>query len=253
MMNAPNMRALETSASAKAALLEEELSQGSRPPEEIERIFFHLSRYTRAAAIARLLAYADGATFRERLARSGEARRRLLQWATGARRPFNRFTATGHYGPLCDALASGADELARDIVHLSTDTLVKGHEFEEDFLYARLLGLMATGDDTAPGRVEPLLESLERIMDGQDFPRLAMCRALLAREQESFDAALQALLEERDRHFRAQASSFTPRDEEADTEPFIFVEGLSLLRLAEHRGLSVQSDYLFLPGLARPR
>jgi hypothetical protein len=250
-MNAPNMRGLEASASAKAALLEEELEPGQRPPEEVERILFHLSRYLRAAAIARLLAYADGATFRARLVRSGEARRRLLQWATGARRPFNRFTAAGHYGPLCDALAAGADELAHDIVRLSADTPVKGHEFEEDFLYARLLGLMATEDDAVPGRVEPLLDALERVMDGQDFPRLAMCRALLAREQEGFDAALQALLEERARHFRSQAKSFTPRDEEAETEPFIFVEGLALLRLAERRGLSVRSEYLFLPSLAR--
>lgn len=250
-MTAPNMRAVEASASAKAALLEEELEQGQRPPEEVERILFHLSRYTRAAAIARLLAYADGATFRERLVRSGEARRRLLQWAAGARRPFNRFTATGHYGPLCDALAAGADTLAHDIARLSADTPVKGYEFEEDFLYARLLGLMATGDDSVPGRAEPLLDALERVMDGQDFPRLAMCRALLAREQEGFDATLQALLDERDRHFHAQAKSFTPKDEEAETEPFIFLEGLALLRLAERRGLTVQTDYLFLPSLAR--
>lgn len=252
-MSAPSMPAVDTSASAKAALLEEELDKGQRPPEEVERILFHLSRYARAAAIARLLAYADGATFRERLARSGQARRRLLQWAAGARRPFNRFTATGNYGPLCDALASGDDALAQDIARLSADTPVKGHEFEEDFLYARLLGLLATGDDALPGRAQPLLEALERLMDGQDFPRLAMCRALLAREQEGFDGALQALLEERDWQFQEKARSFKPRDEETETEPFIFVEGLALLRLAERRGLAVQADYLFLPGLARVR
>lgn len=250
-MNAPNMRDVEASASAKAALLEEALEQGHRPPEELERILFHLSRYTRAAAIARLLAYADGATFRARLVRSGQARLRLLQWATGTHRPFNRFTATGHYGPLCDALAAGEDALARDIARVSADTPVRGYEFEEDFLYARLLGLMATGDDAVSGRAEPLLEALERGVDGQDCPRLAMCRALLAREQEGFDGALQALLEERDRHFHAQAKSFTPRDEEAETEPFIFVEGLALLHLAERHGLSVRADHLFLPGLAR--
>jgi hypothetical protein len=250
-MSAPGIRDVETSASAKAAMLEEELAQGQRPPEEVERILFHLSRYARAAAIARLLAYADGATFRERLARSGQARLRLLQWAVGARRPFNRFTATGHYGPLCDALASGDDALARDIARLSADTLVKGYEFEEDFLYARLLGLLATGDDALPSRAQPLLEALERLVEDSDFPRLAMCRALLAREQEGFDSALQALLEERDGQFQAKARAFTSRDEEADTEPFIFVEGLALLRLAERRGLAVQTDYLFLPSLAR--
>ncbi|ABF89296.1 hypothetical protein MXAN_0426 [Myxococcus xanthus DK 1622] len=106
-MNTPNMRAVEAAASAKAALLEEELEQGQRPPDEVERILFHLSRHTRAAAIAQLLAYADGATFRDRLVRSGQPHRRRLQWATGELRPFNRFTATGHYGPLCDSLAPG--------------------------------------------------------------------------------------------------------------------------------------------------
>jgi hypothetical protein len=182
--------------------------------------------------------------------RSGEARRRLLQGAREAHRPFNRFTAASHHGPLCDALAAGAHSLAHDIALLSADVLVKGHEYEEDFFYARLLSLMASGADSLPAQAEPLLEALERASEGQPLLRLAMCRALIYREQARFDDALHALLEERDHHFHAKARSFTARDEETETAPHIFVEGLALLRLARHRGITVQSDYLFLPSLA---
>ena len=114
-MNTPDMRAVAASATASAAFLERALAKGGHLPEETERILFHLSRYHRAAGIARLLTEAGGTAFRGCLQRSGEARRQLLQWATGARRPFNRFTATGHHGPLCDALVAGADDQRRGL------------------------------------------------------------------------------------------------------------------------------------------
>ncbi|WP_256445433.1 hypothetical protein [Pyxidicoccus parkwayensis] len=40
-MNVPNMRAIEVSASSKAAELARELEVGHRPLEEAERILFH--------------------------------------------------------------------------------------------------------------------------------------------------------------------------------------------------------------------
>jgi hypothetical protein len=250
-MNAPDMRAVAASATASAALLERGLEKSGHPPEETERLLFHLSRYHRAAGIARLLTEADGVAFRLSLQRSGEARRRLLQWATGVRWPFNRFTATGHCGPLCDALSAGADALARDIARLSSDTPVKEYEHEEDFLYGRLLGLLALDADTAPGRVEPVLDALERALEGQEAPRLAMARALVIREQDAFNAALDALLTEHESRHDARARAMSLEDECALTERYVSVEGLALLRLAERRGLAVQADYLFLPSLAR--
>jgi hypothetical protein len=250
-MNTPDMRAVAASAMASAAMLERALEKGGHPPEETERLLFHLSRHLRAAGTARLLTEADGATFRQCLQRSGEARRRLLQWATGARRPFNRFTATSHLGPLCDALTAGADALARDIARLSTDTPVKGYEDEEDFLYARLLGLLTLDADKVPGKAEPLLDGLERALEGQEGPRLAMGRALVARRQDAFDAALEALLTEHESRYEARARAMSVEDECSLAERYVSVEGLALLRLAERRGLAVQPDYIFLPSLAR--
>lgn len=252
-MNAPDMHAVAASATASAALLEGALEEGPRPPEETERILFHLSRYHRAAGIARLLTEANGPAFRASLTRSGEARRQLLEWATGAHRPFNRFTATGNHGPLCDALAAGADSLARDIARLSSDMLVKGYEYEEDFLYARLLGLLALDEDALPGRAGPLLDALERTLDGRDGPRLAMCQALLEPRQEDFDRALEALLSEHEFRQDARARTLNAMDEHSETERYVFVEGLALLRLARRRGLTVQPEHPFLPGLARAR
>ncbi|QSQ22278.1 immunity 49 family protein [Pyxidicoccus parkwayensis] len=250
-MSVPNMRAIELSASSKAGELARELEVGHRPPEEVERILFHLSRYARAAGIAHLLAYADGATFRQHLLRSGEARRQLLQLARQQGRPVNRFTATGNYGPLCDALAAGADETARDIARLSFTEHVRRDEYEDDFHYARFLGWLVAGDEAQRAEAEGFLDAFERVLQGESSPRLDLCRALMAHEQEGLDSALKALLEERERHFHAKAKSWSVKDEHYETERFVFVEGLALLRLAERRGLSVQAEYLFMPGLAR--
>lgn len=250
-MSTPDMRAVAVSATASATLLEEALALGGHPPEERERLLFHLSRYHRAAGIARLLTEADGAAFRQCLVRSAEARLQLLQWATGARRPFNRFTATSQHGPLCDALAAGADALARDIARLASDTPVKGYEDEEDFLHGRLLGLLALDEDVVAGKVEPLLDALERVLGGNVTPRLAMGRALMTRRQEDFDAALDALLAEHASTHDARARAMSVEDESSLTERHVSVEGLALLRLAHGRGLTVQAEYIFLPGLAR--
>lgn len=250
-MNAPSMLSVEISASSKADELARELEVGRRPPEEVERILFHLSRYARATGIACMLASANGASFRRHLTRSGEARRQLLQLAHQQGRPVNRFTATGNYGPLCDALAAGADELARDISRLSFAEHVRRDEYEDDFQYARFLGWLVAGDEARRAEAEDSLAALERVVEGEPSPRLDLCRALLAHEQEGFDNALQALLEERERYFHAKAKSWSVKDEHYETERSVFVEGLALLRLAARRGLSVQAEYRFMPGLAR--
>jgi hypothetical protein len=111
--------------------------------------------------------------------------------------------------------------------------------------------LLALDTDAVPGRAGPLLDALERWPGEQDSPQLAICRALVARQQEDFNTALQALLTEHERRQDAKARAMGGKDEHSETERYVFVEGLALLRLAQRRGLTVQPDSPFLPSLAR--
>lgn len=78
-----------------------------------------------------------------------------------------------------------------------------------------------------------------------------MCRALVTRQQDDFNAALEALLTEHESRHEARARAMSAQDECSLTDCCVSVDGLALLRLAERRALAVQPDYIFLPSLAR--
>ena len=61
------------------------------------------------------------------------------------------------------------------------------------------------------------------------------------------------LIDERAAWFRARVGRLAPEDPSFETDRFVFIEGLALVRLAELRGLRVEEEYLFLPSLARAR
>jgi hypothetical protein len=227
------------------------LEQGQRSDEDRERILFHMSRQSRIAAIAALLLRADATSFHERLQRSGGYRLQLLRERRARKRPFNNFSCTGQIAPLCDAIASGAGALAREIAALSSPVWVQRKEYEDDFHYGRLLGWFASEGEPSHAPAEPLLEELVRSTGDDTAPRVRACSALLTREPSALREALLALVEEHGARFQARAGAPGSRgDAGFETERSIFVEGLALLRLAKERGLTMEEEeYAFLPGL----
>jgi hypothetical protein len=78
-----------------------------------------------------------------------------------------------------------------------------------------------------------------------------MCRASVTRQQDDFNAALEALLPEHASSHDARAQAMSAEDGCSVTERYVSVESRALLSLAERIRLAVQFDSAFLPSLAR--
>lgn len=252
-MDRPSLKDIVESSVINIKLLSDEVALGTRPASQMERVLFYLCQWYRIGANGRLLCYADVKAFHEHLARSGEARRRMLRLRASQGLPFGRFSGTAQYGAVCDALAAGADEVACEIAQLSCKSLLGGEELEEDFYYGRFIHWLAEGPGAPEREAARILEEFGRVVGGDVPAQLSICEALLARDQRGFDVSLHTLIEERAAYFRAKARALSAKDEAYETNRFVFVEGLALVRMAERRGLSAAPEYKFIPGLVRMR
>ncbi|GAB5537522.1 MAG: hypothetical protein Rubg2KO_37710 [Rubricoccaceae bacterium] len=146
--------------------------------------------------------------------------------------------------PFHDAVAVGQIELAAEIGRLSPAEWYEDFEYEEDFLYAQILfGLVDPG--TRP--LETLVEQHEKALRGVDDSRNGVCRALIAREPIAFvDAFDDFIRQVVDEIAEARVSSYQFYDFQE-----VSVEGLALLRLAEHAGLPTEREYRHCPSWAR--
>ncbi|XXX72637.1 Imm49 family immunity protein [Sorangium sp. So ce134] len=219
------------------------------PIAQLDRLGVELSGKLRALAIMVLLVKADGERFHQNLIRSGAVREAYLQRCrdegfSGHHR------VSGRVAPLLDSIAAGDFALARRIAALSPEEFRRGHEYEDDHCYARVIHAWVA-DPARDEGVAPLLERFEAFLEGRADPRLDCCRALWTRDQALFDEAFDALLAAR----MAEAEAAIERGQEEApgvvSQRYVSIEGLALLRLAEARGLSTRREYPLCPSLAR--
>jgi hypothetical protein len=201
----------------------------------------------RALGILRLLLQADVYGFACELAYSAQARRHYLaRCAKAAYSDYNLVASRSE--PLFDALAGGWLDLARDIAALSPKAFREGDEYEDDFCYAHFFHTYVTG---APGPPDAILEQFEAALQGASSPRLQICRALAGRDQSAFDAAFADLLDARTREVAKERRGTGDEDPAAAISTYVFVEGLAVLRVANHLGLTTLREYPQCPALAR--
>lgn len=203
----------------------------------------------RVLAICRLLREADVDGFHHELLRSALSRRYYL--ARCQRQGYaDHFTVASRTEPFFDALAAGNLALARELARLAAPGPRQGEEYPEDYHYANLLyrHVLLGGQDEA-GELEQLQATLEAHQDGA---RVDLCRSLLARDGRAFEAAFQALLEERANEVACWEARFMDTASTI-TNAHVFVEGLAWMRLAEHTRppLPVVESCHFCPALAR--
>lgn len=153
--------------------------------------------------------------------------------------------------PFFDALAAGDFGAAEEIARRSRRTWVRGEEYEEDFLFVDfLMRHFFLGASHQDG--DDLLTRWEAALQGSEDVRLAICRALLEKKEAPFNEALEQYLDERRDEHEERAAETEFSDEEKATWQ-LCVEGLGLVRLAEHSGLETEQDYLHIPPAARKR
>jgi hypothetical protein len=217
-------------------------------PEQARRLH-ELSRNERMLAIALLLGRGDTESFFQHLRLSGEAHARLLTLArdTGLK---VRFAGTGNYHPFCNALAAGQDALARELARLSPEEWMRGVEYEEDFVHGRFLHFLVLDGFQASARQQALLERMAAL-DPEPPPQQRLCRALFEKDSRAFaDALADAVRDHIRHHEELEATRFNPTAE-GRTEPYVFIEGLALLRLAATVGLQTEPEHRLMPSLAR--
>lgn len=218
------------------------------PVEHLGGVAHDVSNKIRAIACYRLLADGKTDSFYHNLIRSGLVRRRYLQRCLDDEALTEHFRGCSRYLPLCDALAANDFELARSIVAVSPVEFIEGHEYEDDYCYGRILNLVVTGRQT---EAPPILERFERYLEGTPNGRFLVARALSTVDKPEFEAAFEALLQDR----RGEIAKNVERGEIESPHIIasrrVFIEGLGILRLAEQLGLQTQDEYLYCPTLAR--
>lgn len=226
------------------------LTDPKYPVDELGTLSLELSSKFRALGIMALVAKADSDLFYHNLIRSGIARETYLTRLNKEGIDEDHHSVSGRYEPLLDAVAAGNLDLARRIVNLSSIEWHKGHEYEDDYCYAQTLHRLVRV--TPPEQeISPLLDRFEAYLEGEPSARLYVCKALVDRDQDAFDEAFDALLKEQEAKIAADKARCQMEDTIVIAQRQVFVEGLAILRLAEGRGLTTQSDYRYCPSLAR--
>ncbi len=220
------------------------------PIAQLGGLSLEVSTKFRALAIVTLLTEGQPDLFHHNLIRSGRARQLYLERLRRENIESDHHRASGRYKPLLDLVAANDIERARVIISLSPRDMMNRHEYEDDYCYAQVMHSFVEGSRAEP-EIPAFLNRLEEYLDGDPSARLAVCRALLERDNAAFEDAFESLLMEREVEIEQARERAQLEDVILAAEREVFVEGLAVLRLATMRGLSTQSDYRFCPSLAR--
>ncbi|NRF66445.1 immunity 49 family protein [Aquincola sp. S2] len=221
----------------------------SYPTADLGEACIDVCAKLRAAAIIALLSRTSYDTFAHNLIRSGRCRVSYLQRVRQTGQP-DHHQASARIDAFLDAVAAGDFALARDIASLSPRDWRPGHEYEDDWCHAQIAhALLAPLQDV--GRIQSLFQRWEQVLDGQPEARVPVLRALADRDAAAFDAAFEALLDQRTAQIDAERARARIEEPALIAGRQIFVEGLAMLRIAVQLGLPTQREYRYCPSVAR--
>ncbi len=204
--------------------------------------------YYQGVGICELLLDANTDDFFHHLIRSAQVRRWMLQRKWPAEDEIRRLLRASNTRGLFGALAARQWGLAAELSKLAPVTTHPDDEVEEDFRYARLLHLELAGAPAA--ELDAALADFTAAADGKGA-RLALCQALLAKDEPKALEAFAALIDERTAELEELKSSAASRDSLFAPFSAIYVEGLAWLALLEQAGFKTERDYVYCPSLAR--
>lgn len=211
-----------------------------------------VSSHYEAVAICELLLDAGIDAFFHHLIRSAQTRRWLLQQSAREEGYPAKALKASFTRPLFDAIAANQFKLAREIAALSPRTWYPEVEYEDDFCYAHFLHRYLLGD--APGRLTPILDQFQVVLEEAPSARLGLCKVLLSRDPQAGEEAFLRLLDERTEkldRLKKTSAYWDGRDALLYPNTVIFIEGLAWLRLLEAVGINLDDEYRYCPGLAR--
>lgn len=199
----------------------------------------------RVLGIGAFFLYGDAICFGKYLYKSGRAFLHFLGAADDA------VKVTGRSKPFFDAICAVDFDGAREIALRSRRTRSPDYEYEEDFLFVHFL-MRRFFEGCPDDEARDLLDRWDKALEGAADERLGVCKALLAKDDEAFDEAIDLFLSAEEARYDDLAESESLTDAILSTEGKLSVEGLAMVRLAERSGMKTRRDYLFIPSLVRP-
>lgn len=205
--------------------------------------YLHVCLLFRRIAAGSLLSGGDPRPFHHNLFKSSRAFLHFLTRAPESQK------LTSKSEPFFDAVACRDGEGAEGIARKSRPDFRTGEEYEEDFWYARFLMDLYLKEPQAG--LARMLDDWKALVGGAEDLRLAVCRALLDKDQKAFDQALDAVIDSIQGDSAKKRKEETLHPDHAATAAHVSTEILALLELAERAGLKVRGAYPLAPVLAR--
>jgi len=234
----------------EAAFWLEGLTTPSYPISELGDLSLSLSTKFRTLAIAAILAKSDTDLFYHNLIRSGICRQIYLHRVTKDDLQSDHHYCSGRLEPLLDAICGGDLTHARSITSLTPSEWYPEREYLEDFWYSRWIHY-ALSDHDSTRELEVLKSNLETPIDELTEIRIGVTESIAERDQQQFDGEFNQLLDHREQQIEKDIARGQFEDAEVVAQRLIYVEGLAILRIADHLGLETDLEYPFCPSLAR--
>ncbi len=214
-------------------------------------LLLYISLMFRKLAICSLLSAVDTDAFFHRLSKSGHAYLYFLTSCHNNKAIDSYYFCASRAEPFLDALAANDLDTARKIALASSNTWAEEDEYEDDFCYFFFLMKLLNAGENSSDQLERILERFENALQGANPCRFNICRALHEKDTETFSLNLEALINERyEDLIRLRDKGLQPDPEIFETELYVSIEGIALIRLAKLSGMEVKREFKSIPSLA---
>jgi hypothetical protein len=151
--------------------------------------------------------------------------------------------------PFFDAVCLGDQQAMATLSRLSPAARNSRKEYEEDFLYMRIMmdffGLRKTLD-----QVKPLLAEFESFHVDYPDQRFSLLVALFDKDSRAFAEALEVLIDERVARYADGGDAYVGTRDEAAILAHVSAEVIAWVKLAKQQGLAIAQEYTLAPGSA---
>lgn len=152
--------------------------------------------------------------------------------------------------PFFDSISCNDFTTAHGIARTLKCPFNKDEEYEDDFIFVSFL-MQKFFLDSSPSCLEETMKRFEVALDGIESARFDICTAFMNKDDKLFSKSLKTLIKEHAERYNEGRKQEYMLEEEWATDGQLFIEGLALIRLAEHMRMSVEGNYALIPSLVR--
>jgi len=213
-----------------------------------EAVLWNLSYLYRLHGIALFLLTGEPGKFVEKLRRAACVRVHYLNGCKNGLTGDSKFFTTAKNDAFFDALGIGAFELAAEIASSCGGKWNREVQYEDDFLFVEFLqtAFLSRANPNL-NNCKELIGRYTAVLDGRSSPAFNVCVALFHAEPPLVEKAIEEFLGLRSENFLLREVSNILPPFVLTTEPHVDIQGMAIIRLAEHMGLKLNFQYSTVP------